>query len=33
MIGETARVISWAPLTTRFSWDAPSLWGQIRLIH
>jgi hypothetical protein len=24
-------MISWAPLTTNFSWDAPSLWGSIRL--
>jgi len=25
------QLTSWAPLTTRFPWDAPSIWGLVRL--
>jgi hypothetical protein len=31
IIGETGKILSWAPLTMDFSWDAPSFWGLIEL--
>ncbi len=31
VLGRDGERISWVPLTTLFSWDAPSLWGSIRL--
>jgi hypothetical protein len=32
IIGKTGKVLSWAPLTLDFSWDAPSFWGLIELV-
>jgi hypothetical protein len=29
--GQTGALNSWAPLTTAFPWDAPSIWGLINL--
>jgi hypothetical protein len=31
VLGQDGERISWAPLTTLFPWDAPSLWGSVRL--
>ncbi|HUV13405.1 MAG TPA: hypothetical protein VMY18_07155 [Acidobacteriota bacterium] len=31
ILGRDGERISWVPLTTLFSWDAPSLWGTVRL--
>ncbi len=31
VLGRDGERISWVPLTTLFSWDAPSLWGSVRL--
>jgi hypothetical protein len=31
VLGGDGERISWAPLTTLFPWDAPSLWGSVRL--
>ena len=31
MIDEKGRIISWTPLTDRFSWDSPSIWGLLKL--
>lgn len=31
LIGPSGEMQSWAPLTMRFSWDAPSVWGILRL--
>lgn len=30
-VGEDGQIISWAPLTQRFSWDTPSIWGLLKL--
>jgi hypothetical protein len=32
VVGEKGQIISWAPLTLEFSWDAPSFWGLVELI-
>ena len=33
IIGETGKILSWAPLMLEFSWDAPSFWGLIELVE
>ena len=33
LIGADGEIVSWAPLTTRFSWDSPSIWGLLTLLH
>jgi hypothetical protein len=32
IVDESGQIISWAPLTLRFSWDAPSFWGLLELV-
>jgi len=29
--GSSGQIFSWAPLTTQFPWDAPSIWGLVTL--
>jgi len=29
-VSEDGQIVSWVPLTRRFSWDAPSIWGLLR---
>ena len=31
LIGADSQVVSWVPLTRRFSWDQPSAWGLLTL--
>jgi hypothetical protein len=33
IISDTSKILSWAPLTLEFSWDAPSFWGLIELVQ